>query len=138
MARRSKSERSEREAMLLKMLGRQIAAARNLVQMSQRELARRIGTSQNGISNIETGNVDPTYTTLLKIAEHYAPQFLFGVEESGGDAHLGVGRIFVIDIYHAFGDVSGEFANVAGGFLIAGGLGGCSPPQAVCAVCLFR
>lgn len=55
--------------MLLKMLGRQIAAARNLVQMSQRELARRIGTSQNGISNIETGNVDQTYTTLLKIAE---------------------------------------------------------------------
>lgn len=64
-----KKGRSQSDELLLAMLGRQIAAARNLLGMSQDELARRVRTSQNAISLIEGGKSDPGYTTLLRIAE---------------------------------------------------------------------
>lgn len=69
MKKGRKAGRTPQDSLRLLMLGRQITAARDLMGLSQRELARRVESSQNAISNIENGNTDPSYTLLSKIAE---------------------------------------------------------------------
>lgn len=43
--------------------------ARNAMNMTQKELARRSGVKQSNISRIEKGNSSPNITTLKKLAE---------------------------------------------------------------------
>jgi transcriptional regulator with XRE-family HTH domain len=49
-------------------LGERIRMARELVGMSQAELARRIGISKNAMNDIETGDTDPRASRITAIA----------------------------------------------------------------------
>ncbi|NLR32824.1 helix-turn-helix transcriptional regulator [Lactobacillus sp. ZJLC3-7] len=43
--------------------------ARENAKLSQSELAKLVGTSQNAISRVENGNGNPSLKTLTRIAE---------------------------------------------------------------------
>lgn len=47
----------------------QIIRARKEQNMTQEELARRIGTQKSNISRLESGNYNPSLDMLIKIAE---------------------------------------------------------------------
>jgi len=47
----------------------QIIEARKEQNMTQEELARRIGTQKSNISRLESGNYNPTLDFLIKVAE---------------------------------------------------------------------
>lgn len=47
----------------------QIIKARKDQNMTQEELARRIGTQKSNISRLESGNYNPSLDMLIKIAE---------------------------------------------------------------------
>ena len=47
---------------------RQIIARRNELKLSQRQLARRVGTKQSAISRLESGYVNATVKTLHEVA----------------------------------------------------------------------
>lgn len=47
----------------------QIVRARKEQNMTQEELARRIGTQKSNISRLESGNYNPSLDMLIKIAE---------------------------------------------------------------------
>src|SRR5271167_5224887 len=49
-------------------VGERIHAAREAAGLSQRELARRMGTSQAAIDRLESGGVGATLTTLQRVA----------------------------------------------------------------------
>lgn len=55
-------------ASLAERVGESVRAAREAAGLSQRELARRAGTTQAVISRIEMGSVGATLTTLNRIA----------------------------------------------------------------------
>jgi transcriptional regulator with XRE-family HTH domain len=46
-----------------------LVRARNAAQLSQAELARRIGTTQSAIARLEAGRVSPSVSTLRRYAE---------------------------------------------------------------------
>ncbi len=50
-------------------LGEQIRTKRLQKNVSQAELAARIGKDDTSISRLENGKVNPTYTYLLQIAQ---------------------------------------------------------------------
>jgi transcriptional regulator with XRE-family HTH domain len=52
----------------MERLGKRIAELRQKRNLSQTELASKIGVSQSTIAQIETGRNDPSVTTLRKIA----------------------------------------------------------------------
>jgi len=56
------------EASLAARVGELVREARESAGLSQRELARRAGTTQAVISRIEMGSVGATLTTLQRIA----------------------------------------------------------------------
>ena len=56
------------EAQLAAEVGERIHAAREAAGLSQRELARRMGTSQAAIDRLESGGVGATLTTLQRVA----------------------------------------------------------------------
>jgi transcriptional regulator with XRE-family HTH domain len=56
------------EAELAAEVGERIRSAREAVGLSQRELARRMGTSQAAIARLEAGGVGATLTTLHRAA----------------------------------------------------------------------
>lgn len=47
----------------------QIVRARKEQNMTQEELARRVGTQKSNISRLESGNYNPSLDMLIKIAE---------------------------------------------------------------------
>lgn len=47
----------------------QIVAARKEQNMTQSELARRVGTQRSNISRLESGNYNPSLDFLIKVAE---------------------------------------------------------------------
>ena len=49
-------------------VGERIRTAREAAGLSQRELARRMGTSQSAIDRLEAGGVGATLTTLQRVA----------------------------------------------------------------------
>jgi transcriptional regulator with XRE-family HTH domain len=49
-------------------VGEKIRDAREAAGLSQRELARRMGTSQAAIARLEAGGVGATLTTLQRVA----------------------------------------------------------------------
>ncbi len=53
----------------LKKLGKKIVRLREEKQISQNEMARRLGTYNNQIRRVELGLVSPTITTLLSLCE---------------------------------------------------------------------
>jgi ribosome-binding protein aMBF1 (putative translation factor) len=56
------------EVQLATEVGERIHAARENAGLSQRELARRMGTSQAAIDRLESGGVAATLTTLHRVA----------------------------------------------------------------------
>ena len=56
------------EAQLAAEVGERIHAAREAAGLTQRELARRMGTSQAAIDRLESGGVGATLTTLQRVA----------------------------------------------------------------------
>lgn len=53
----------------LKQIGKRIAASRNDLDLSQKELAAKINISNNHLSNIETGKAAPSFLLLLEICK---------------------------------------------------------------------
>lgn len=53
----------------LKQIGKRIAASRNDLDLSQKELAAKINISNNHLSNIETGKSAPSFLLLLEICK---------------------------------------------------------------------
>jgi ribosome-binding protein aMBF1 (putative translation factor) len=67
-AERAAYDRAYAEARLAAEVGERIRAAREAAGLSQRELARRMGTSQAAIGRLESGGVGATLTTLQRVA----------------------------------------------------------------------
>jgi ribosome-binding protein aMBF1 (putative translation factor) len=67
-AERSEYDQAYAEARLAAEVGERIHAAREAAGLSQRELARRMGTSQAAIDRLESGGVGATLTTLQRVA----------------------------------------------------------------------
>jgi ribosome-binding protein aMBF1 (putative translation factor) len=67
-AQRATFDAAYEESSLAAQVGEQIRDARENAGISQRELARRIGSTQAVISRIEAGSVGATLTSLQKIA----------------------------------------------------------------------
>jgi transcriptional regulator with XRE-family HTH domain len=65
---RKEYDRAYAEAQLAAEVGERIHAAREAAGLSQRELARRMGTSQAAIDRLESGGVGATLTTLQRVA----------------------------------------------------------------------
>jgi ribosome-binding protein aMBF1 (putative translation factor) len=65
---RKEYDQAYAEAQLAAEVGERIHAAREAAGLSQRELARRMGTSQAAIDRLESGGVGATLTTLQRVA----------------------------------------------------------------------
>jgi len=61
-------DRAFAEANLAADVGERIHHAREAAGLSQRELARRMGTNQAAIDRLESGGVGATLTTLQRVA----------------------------------------------------------------------
>lgn len=61
-------EQAYAEARLAAEVGERIRSAGEAAGLSQRDLARRMGTSQAGIVRLEAGGVGATLTTLQRVA----------------------------------------------------------------------
>jgi transcriptional regulator with XRE-family HTH domain len=66
----------------MKVSGSQIAAARELLRITQAELAKLAGVSDPTIVNFETGKSEPYRTTLEKIVGELERR---GIEFTNGD-----------------------------------------------------
>jgi ribosome-binding protein aMBF1 (putative translation factor) len=67
-AERAEYDQAYAEARLAAEVGEHIHAAREAAGLSQRELARRMGTSQAAVDRLESGGVGATLTTLQRVA----------------------------------------------------------------------
>jgi ribosome-binding protein aMBF1 (putative translation factor) len=65
---RKEYDQAYAEAQLAAEVGERIHAAREAAGLTQRELARRMGTSQAAIDRLESGGVGATLTTLQGVA----------------------------------------------------------------------
>jgi ribosome-binding protein aMBF1 (putative translation factor) len=65
---RAEYERAYAAAALAAEVGERVRAAREVAGFSQRELARRMGTSQAAVDRLEAGGVGATLTTLQRVA----------------------------------------------------------------------
>jgi ribosome-binding protein aMBF1 (putative translation factor) len=65
---RKEYDQAYAEAQLAAEVGERIHAAREAAGLTQRELARRMGTSQAAIDRLESGGVGATLTTLQRVA----------------------------------------------------------------------
>lgn len=70
-------------------LGQRIVALREEKQLSQSALARLIGTSQSAISQIESGERNPSFSTIRELARalEVTPAHLVGAPVEGLEAH---------------------------------------------------
>jgi transcriptional regulator with XRE-family HTH domain len=76
------------------IIGERIAAARRRADISQRELAQRLGVTQQTIGTLERRTSKPTGATLVKIAEalNVSVNELLGVKEDERSNGMGRGR----------------------------------------------
>ena len=63
-----------------------ILVVRELSGLSQRSLARAIGTSQPTLATIETGNRTPTIRTLMRVAQATGFELVIGLRRPGARA----------------------------------------------------
>jgi transcriptional regulator with XRE-family HTH domain len=69
-------------------IGSNIKRARRRAEISQRELARRVGKTRSSIAKYESGEQTPRAVTLMKLAKALSltpNDLLAGVESEGGD-----------------------------------------------------
>jgi ribosome-binding protein aMBF1 (putative translation factor) len=67
-AERTEYDRAYAAAKLAAEVGDRVRQAREAAGISQRELARRMGTSQAAVDRLEAGGVGATLTTLQRVA----------------------------------------------------------------------
>ena len=67
-AERVEYDRANAAAALAAEVGERVREAREAAGLSQRELARRMGTSQAAVDRLEAGGVGATLTTLQRVA----------------------------------------------------------------------
>lgn len=67
-AERTDYDRAYAAAKLAAEVGDRVRQAREAAGISQRELARRMGTSQAAVDRLEAGGVGATLTTLQRVA----------------------------------------------------------------------
>lgn len=65
---RAQYERAYATAALAAEVGERVREAREAAGLSQRDLGRRMGTSQAAIDRLEAGGVGATLTTLQRVA----------------------------------------------------------------------
>lgn len=65
---RAEYDRAYAAAKLAAEVGERVRHAREAAGISQRELARRMGTSQSAVDRLEAGGVGATLTTLQRVA----------------------------------------------------------------------
>jgi ribosome-binding protein aMBF1 (putative translation factor) len=65
---RVKHDRAYAATALAIEVGKRVREARKAAGLSQRELARRMGTSQAAVDRLEAGGVGATLTTLQRVA----------------------------------------------------------------------
>ena len=65
---RTEYDRAYAAAKLAAEVGERVRQAREAAGISQRELARRMGTSQAAVDRLEAGGVGATSTTLQRVA----------------------------------------------------------------------
>ena len=73
---------------LMKTIGERVQMARSQAGMTQRELARAIGYSTNGVSKIERGLTEPHISALVQIARATKFPFWFMLPERLGKEDL--------------------------------------------------
>lgn len=61
-------------------LMRQIIKARIDQNMTQKQLAEKVGTKQSSIARLESGNYNPSYHFLQKIAEALGKKLTFSLQ----------------------------------------------------------
>jgi ribosome-binding protein aMBF1 (putative translation factor) len=67
-AERAEYDHAYAAAKLAAEVGERVRQAREGAGISQRELARRMGTSQSAVDRLEAGGVGATLTTLQRVA----------------------------------------------------------------------
>lgn len=67
-AERAEYDQAYAAAKLAAEVGDRVRQAREAAGISQRELARRMGTSQSAVDRLEAGGVGATLTTLQRVA----------------------------------------------------------------------
>ena len=72
---REEYARADDEFTLIEALVR----ARTAAQMTQAELARRLGTTQSAIARLEAGGVSPSFATLRRYAEATGTRLTVGL-----------------------------------------------------------
>lgn len=87
-------------------LGQRIASLRNEKELSQSALARLVGTSQSALSQIESGERNPSFETIRQIAHalDVSPAHLVGAPveklQPGEEAHFRLLRSLPPDAKH--------------------------------------
>jgi ribosome-binding protein aMBF1 (putative translation factor) len=80
-ARRSAAYRAERRRLAqFEDLARLVIKHRSALGISQKELARRVGTSHSAISRLESGRHKTSVETLQRVAEALGARFVLGFE----------------------------------------------------------
>jgi ribosome-binding protein aMBF1 (putative translation factor) len=87
--RRSPEYRAEKERLApYEALARMVIARRIRYDLTQEQLADRMGTSVSAVSRLESGQHRPNVETLEKLALAFGERFVFGFEDEGGEREL--------------------------------------------------
>lgn len=86
-ARASAAYRAERQRLApFEEVARLVISHRAALGISQKELARRVGTSHSAISRLESGRHKTSVETLQRVAEALGVRFVLGFESGPPDA----------------------------------------------------
>lgn len=88
-ARESADYRDEQERLApYEALARMVIARRIRYELTQEQLAERMGTSVSAISRLESGQHRPNLETLEKLGQAFGERFVFGFEDEAGEREL--------------------------------------------------
>jgi ribosome-binding protein aMBF1 (putative translation factor) len=85
-ARASAAYRDEQQRLApFEELARLVISHRAALGLSQKELARRVGTSHTAISRLESGRHRASVETMQRVAQALGVRFVFGFESGSGN-----------------------------------------------------
>jgi ribosome-binding protein aMBF1 (putative translation factor) len=88
-AARSAEYRAEKERLApYEAIARMVIARRIRYDLTQEQLAERMGTSVSAISRLESGQHRPNVETLERLGRAFGERFVFGFEDDGGQREL--------------------------------------------------